>query len=47
MKIIHYRDDTNCTKQHKSQPHMGWPLFRGTRGFSHLKQESKLGIPTT
>jgi len=45
MKIIHH--NTNFTKQHKSQPHMVWPLLYGTRGFSHLKQENKLGSPTT
>ena len=28
-------------------PNMGWPLFCGTKGLSHFKQDNKLGSPTT
>jgi len=35
MRIIHYRDNTNFTKQHKSTSNMGRLLLTSTTAFSH------------
>lgn len=47
VKVIHYRDNLNFTKQHNSTPNMGWLPLWGAKGFSHSEQENNLKTPET
>jgi hypothetical protein len=37
MERIHYRDNVNFTKEHKSTPDVGWLLLWSNKAFSRLK----------